>query len=151
SHADEIAMTVNFITPEGFIHVRKRGGVDSAIMKAQRVTIHSQGGPVPGVIGNVAPHLTKQEGDPKPPKIHDLFLDIGVKNKAEALKLVQIGDPITLSDRFEKLRGDLVIARAFDNRIGTWCVAEALRQLKSQGISFKAEVCGVANIQEEVG
>lgn len=45
---------------------------------------------------------------------------------------MQIGDPITLVDEFEILRGDLAVARAFDNRIGTWSVAEALRLLHSQ-------------------
>src|SRR5215470_8919636 len=38
-HADEIAMAVNFINPDGFIYVRRLGGVDPAITKAQRVTI----------------------------------------------------------------------------------------------------------------
>ena len=60
-HADEIAMAVNFINDEGFIYVRKLGGVDPAITKAQRVTIHTRNGPVKGVVGNVAPHLTKTE------------------------------------------------------------------------------------------
>src|SRR3984957_2863997 len=58
-HADEIAMAVNYIDPEGFIYVRKMGGVDAAITKAQRVVIHTRNGPVPGVVGNVAPHLSK--------------------------------------------------------------------------------------------
>src|SRR6266576_1308698 len=61
AHADEIAMAVNFINNEGFIYVRKLGGVDPAITKAQRVTIHTRSGPVRGVVGNVAPHLTKAE------------------------------------------------------------------------------------------
>src|SRR5215510_6747102 len=59
AHADEIAMTVNFINEKGFIYVRRIGGVDPAITKAQRVTIHSRKGPVRGVVGNVAPHLMK--------------------------------------------------------------------------------------------
>src|SRR3989440_998504 len=119
AHADEIAMAVNYITDDGFIHVRKMGGVDAAITKAQRVVIQTRNGPVKGVVGNVAPHLMKEEKDPKPPKIHDLFIDIGVSTRKEADKIVQIGDPITLTDQFDLLRGDLAVARAFDNRIGT--------------------------------
>ena len=80
-HADEIAMAVNYINDEGYLYVRKMGGVDAAITKAQRVVIHTRNGAVKGVVGNVAPHLTKQEGDPKPPKMHDLFIDIGVSNR----------------------------------------------------------------------
>ena len=150
-HADEIAMAVNFITDDGFIYVRKMGGVDAAITKAQRVTIHTRNGPLRGVVGNVAPHLMKEEKEVKTPKIHDLFIDIGVASRKEAEKLVRTGDPITLVDEFELLRNDLAVARAFDNRIGTFAVAEALRLLKESGDKLEAEVCGVSNVQEEVG
>ncbi len=151
AHADEIALAVNYIDPDGFIYVRKLGGVDPAITKAQRVTIHSADGPVLGVVGNVAPHLTHDDKDRKPPKIHDLFIDIGVKNRKEAEKLLRVGDPITLNDQFELLRNDLAVARAFDNRIGTFAVAEALRLLVAQRDQLHAEVCAVSNIMEEVG
>jgi len=150
-HADEIAMSVNYINDEGFLYVRKMGGVDAAITKAQRVVIHSRKGPVKGVVGNVAPHLTKEEKDPKPPKMHDLFIDIGVASRKEAEQLVRIGDPITLADEFDLLRNDLAVARAFDNRIGTFAVAEALRLLKESKAKLHAEVCAVSNVQEEVG
>jgi endoglucanase len=150
-HADEIAMAVNYVNDEGFVYVRKMGGVDAAITKAQRVTIHTRGGPVKGVVGNVAPHLMKDEKDGKAPKIHDLFIDIGASDRKEAQKLVRIGDPITLTDEFELLRGDLFIARAFDNRVGTFAVAETLRLLRETPGKLQAEVCAVSNVQEEVG
>lgn len=150
-HADEIAMAVNYITDDGYIYVRKMGGVDAAITKAQRVLIHAADGPVKGVVGNVAPHLMKEEKDFKAPKIHELFIDIGAPSRKEAEKLVRIGDPITLNDQFELLRNDLAVARAFDNRIGTFAVAEALRLLKESKAKLRAEVCAVSNVQEEVG
>ncbi len=150
-HADEIGMTVNFINKEGFIYVRKLGGVDPAITKAQRVVIHTRKGPINGVVGNVAPHLTKTEGERKAPKMEELFIDIGAGSKKEALEFVQIGDPITLADQFELLRNDLAVSRAFDNRIGTFAVAETLRLLGSTKKGVKAEVCAVSNIMEEVG
>src|SRR5437899_9787462 len=99
-HADEIAMAVNYVNDEGFIYVRKLGGIDAAITKAQRVVIHTRNGPVKGVVGNVAPHLTKADKERKMPQMHDLFIDIGVGSRKEAGKLVQIGDPIKLGDEF---------------------------------------------------
>jgi len=150
AHADEIAMVVNFIDEKGFVYVRKMGGVDPAITKAQRVTIHSSKGTVSGVVGNVAPHLTKANSDSKKPQMHDLFLDIGVSSRKDAEKLVRVGDPITLVDEFQLLRNNLAVARAFDNRIGTWSVAEALRLLSGEK-KLKAEICVVSNVQEEVG
>ncbi|MGN6643752.1 MAG: M42 family metallopeptidase [Verrucomicrobiota bacterium] len=151
AHADEIAMAVNYINDDGFIYVRKMGGIDAAITKAQRIVIHTAAGPVKGVVGNVAPHLTKQEGEPKLPKIHDIFIDIGVSSRKAAEELVRVGDPITLVDEFDLLRNDLAVARAFDNRIGTFAVAEALRLLKESKVKLNAEICAVSNVQEEVG
>ena len=150
-HADEIAMAVNYIDDNGYIYVRRMGGVDAAITKAQRIVIHTRSGPVKGVVGNVAPHLMKLEGEPKLPKIHEIFIDIGVASRKEAEKVVRIGDPITLVDEFDILRGELAVARAFDNRIGTFAVIEALRLLKESKAKISAEVCAVSKVQEEVG
>ncbi len=151
AHADEIAMTVNYIDSEGYIYVRRLGGIDAAITKAQRVTIHTRKGPVLGVVGNVAPHLMKIGGEKKVPEISDIFIDIGVNSKKEAEKLVRIGDTITLNDQFEVLRGDKVVARAFDNRVGTFAVAETLRLLSANKSKLKCEVCFVSNTMEEIG
>src|SRR5437899_10138107 len=115
-HADEIAMAVNYITEDGYVYVRKMGGVDAAITKAQRVVIHTRNGSIKGVVGNVAPHLMKEEKDPKPPKIHDLFIDIGVSSREDAENIIRMGDPTTLPEEFDLLRNDLAVARAFDNR-----------------------------------
>jgi endoglucanase len=150
-HADEIAMAVNYITDEGYVYVRKLGGVDPAISKAQRVIVHTRQGSVRGVVGNVAPHLMKEEKEAKAPKIHEIFIDIGARDAKEARQLVRIGDPITLADQFELLRNGLAIARAFDNRVGTFAVAETLRLLKENPGTLNAEVCAVSNVQEEVG
>jgi endoglucanase len=127
------------------------GGIDPAIAKAQRVVVHAKGGPVKGVVGNVAPHLTKSDGDRKLPKMEDLFIDIGVDSRKQAERLIRIGDPVTVDDQFELLRGDLAVARAFDNRVGTFAVAEALRQLSEERKKLQAEVLAVSNIMEEVG
>jgi endoglucanase len=151
AHADEIALTVNYVDSEGFVYVRRLGGVDPAISKAQRVVVHTRQGPVHGIVGNVAPHLSKLDRDRKLPEVHELFIDLGVRSRKAALQLVQIGDPITLAAGFELLRNDLAVGRALDNRIGTFAVAEALRLLRESRRRLRAEVCAVSNIMEEVG
>lgn len=151
AHADEIALTVNFITDEGFIYVRRMGGVNPANLRAQRVVIHGAKGPVKGVIGNAPPHLTKPSDAQKAPELSDLFIDIGVSKKTEAEKRVRVGDMITLSDEFELLGDDIAVARGFDNRIGTFAVAEALRLIRESRRKLHAEVSVVSNIMEEVG
>lgn len=151
AHADEIALAVNYIDKEGFLYVRKLGGVDPIVVRAQRVTVHTAAGPVFGVVGNVAPHLQKLDKERKVPEISDLFIDIGAKDRKEAGRLVRIGDPITLTQEFALLRNDLAVARAFDNRIGTFAVAETLRLLADSKKKLHAEVLAVSNIMEEVG
>ena len=83
--------------------------------------------------------------------MEELFIDIGVDSRKDAEKLIRIGDPITLNDPFELLRNDLAVARAFDNRVGTFAVAEALRLLSGTRTSSRPKFCAVSNIMEEVG
>src|SRR5438270_10853811 len=49
-HADEIGMAANYITEQGFIYVRRIGGIEAAITRGQRVTIHTPTGRVKGVV-----------------------------------------------------------------------------------------------------
>lgn len=151
AHADEIAMAVNYIDSNGYVYVRRVGGIDPAIMRARRVRIHTAKGEVPGVIGNVPPHLKGRDGKETAPKIHELFIDLGVSNRKEAEALVRVGDLVTLSDKFERLGKQVAVARAFDNRVGLFMIAEAARLLAGSKRRLNAEVCFVANVMEEVG
>jgi len=114
---------VNYINDEGFIYVRS-SAASTPPSPSPRVVIHTRKGGSKASVGNVAPHLTKGDKERKLPQIHDLFIDIGAAGRKEAESLVRVGDPITLEDEFELLRNGLAIARAFDNRIGTFAVAE---------------------------
>lgn len=153
AHADEIAMAVQYIDEDGYLYVRRLGGVDPAITRAQHVLIHTRKGPVRGVVGNVAPHLTgASRSERKVPEVSELFIDIGADSRKQAEKRVRIGDPITVDRGFAELEGSKkVVARAFDNRCGTWSVAEALRLLHADRKKLQAEVCCVSNVMEEIG
>ena len=43
AHADEISWFVNYISPEGFIYLKRNGGVDHQIAPSMRVIIHEIG------------------------------------------------------------------------------------------------------------
>jgi hypothetical protein len=65
-----------------FLYVRKLGGVDDC-RRAQRVVIHTQKGPVKGVIGNVAPTRPRTTGTAN--RSDQRFIDIkGERKAAEA-------------------------------------------------------------------
>ncbi|MBN1290494.1 MAG: M42 family metallopeptidase [Candidatus Latescibacteria bacterium] len=149
-HCDEIGFLVRYIDDKGFIYFGAIGGFDESIIPGRRIEIHSSKGPVRGVIGKAPIHLMNPDDRKKASEIKDLWIDIGAKNKKETEKYVSIGDPITYLNDFMELETGLAVARAFDDRIGSFVVAEILRIL-SESKSLKASVHCVSSVQEEIG
>jgi endoglucanase len=120
-----------------------------------RVHIHTKNGPLLGVIGKKPIHNTAPEDRTKGPKLEDIYVDIGSKDKAETLKKVRIGDPITMIVGFERMPNDLAIARAMDDRIGAFVVLEAAKKFKTTLTKKKRKsdcaLYAVCSVQEEVG
>lgn len=152
AHCDEIGMTVQYITDDGFIYVNKLGGSDSTIARAKRVHIHNRNGKVSGVVGNKAIHLQdNKNGGGKEPKWKDIYLDIGASSKEEALEMVQVGDPITYAEDFEFLSDEILTGRALDNRIGGFVIAQVMKNLQERREDLKVNVMALNSVQEEVG
>ncbi|HEU4753019.1 MAG TPA: M20/M25/M40 family metallo-hydrolase, partial [Armatimonadota bacterium] len=147
--ADEIGFLVRYINEEGFLYFAPVGGWDAEVTIGQRVTVHTADGPRVGVIGKRAIHLMDEEDRKKKSELHKLWIDIGAADQAEAERLVRIGDPVTMRVPLERLHGDLVTAKSFDNRMAVWVCAETLRLLRGQ--SFEAGVYSVSTVQEEIG
>lgn len=150
-HCDEIGFTVHYVSDDGLLHFLPIGGHDSVIPVGQRVWVHSKKGRIPGVIGRKAIHLLKPEERSKKPELDELWIDIGVSKKADALKLIELGDVVTYQWEFQHLAGDVVTARGFDNKMGSFIVAEALRHLSTKRPDKDVGVIAVATVQEEIG
>jgi len=148
-HCDQIGLMVQHIDDEGFLFVNGIGGFDLATLIGQGMVVWTKEGPVPGVMARKPVHLMKDDEEKKPPKMHDLWVDIGAKNKEEAEKLVAIGDPITWSLTLRRLQDDLVASPGFDDKAGVYVVMEALRLLSKE--KFAAALFSVSTVQEEVG
>jgi len=150
-HCDEIGFMVNYITDKGYIYFRPIGGVDANLMPGQRVIIHSKKDKTLGVIGKKAVHLMSEEERKQSgsTKFENLWIDVGAKKKSEVEKIIAIGDPVTFAVGFETLKNDFVVSRGFDDKMGSFVVAETLRILSKQKI--KAAVYGVSTVQEEIG
>ncbi len=148
-HIDEIGYMVKYIDEDGFIFFAPIGGVDPQIAQGQRVYIKGKKGKIPGVIGKKPIHLFKPEDREKVVKFEDMFIDIGAKSKEEAEEYVSVGDPVVNAPGFDELLGDRIVGRGFDDRVGAFVVAEALRLLSED--RPHAEVYSVATVQEEIG
>ena len=150
-HCDEVGFMVQYIDDNGFLYFAPIGGVDEQLLPGKRVWVHTQKGPLMGVVGRKPIHLIDPKDREKVAKIHDQFIDIGAKDKKDAKRSVNIGDPITFMGGLEKLLGDRVVSRGFDDKVGSFVVAEVLRQIGEKKKRPRCTVYGVSTVQEEVG
>lgn len=153
AHADEISWFVNYISKDGFIYLKRNGGVDHQIAPSQRVVIHGKKGPVKAVFGWPAIHTRAGKDDKEfLPKVENLFLDCGARSAEEVEKLgVRVGAIVTYVDGFEELAYDNYIARAFDNRIGGYMISQVARLLKEAKKKLPYSLYVVNAVQEEIG
>lgn len=150
-HMDEIGFTVHYVSEEGLLHFSAIGGHDSVVPVGQRVWVHGKKDRIPGVIGRKPIHLLTPEERKQKPELTDLWIDIGVPNRAAAMKLLDLGDVVTYQYEFQEMAGDVAAARGFDNKMGAFVVAEALRHLSEKRPSKDIGVIAVATVQEEIG
>ncbi|MFZ1785403.1 MAG: M42 family metallopeptidase [Ferruginibacter sp.] len=154
AHADEISWFVNYISPEGLIYLKRNGGVDHQIAPSMRVVIHGKKGVVKAVFGWPAIHTRMANTGEKEtqPKVDNLFLDCGARNKKEVESLgIHIGAVATYEEGYEELAYDYLIGRAFDNRIGGFMIAEVARLLKTNKKKLPFGLYVVNAVQEEIG
>ena len=148
-HCDEIGLMVKYIDDNGYIFFGAIGGVDAGVLPGAHVMVHAGSGEVPGVIGRKPIHLMEEKERGKQLKLHELWVDIGAKNREEAEKVVSPGDSITVVASYRPLMGSLVAGRGFDDRIGVFVVLETMKGLKRKGC--EVAVYGVSTVQEELG
>ncbi|WP_020530932.1 M42 family metallopeptidase [Flexithrix dorotheae] len=151
AHADEISWFVNYISPEGYIYVRRNGGSDHQIAPSKRVNIHTKKGVVKGIFGWPAIHvrdLAKEES----PSLKNIFIDLGCSNKEEVENLgVHVGCVVTFEDDLIELNKKYLVGRALDNRIGGFILSEVARKLKENKDKLPFGLYIVNAVQEEIG
>ena len=131
-HCDEIGFLVSHINGDGYIYFNPIGGHDANITVGQRVFVHTQDGPLLGVIGKKPIHLMEDDERGRKTVLHDLFVDIGAQGKSGVAEKVAVGDPITYAPGFATLQGDLAVSHAFDDKISVYALTETVRLLKGR-------------------
>ena len=148
AHMDEIGLFVKTISKEGFLQFAKVGGIDDRILLAQKVIVHTERGPLHGIIGSKPPHIQKEEERKKVLTYDELFIDIGAESQEEAKKMgVKIGDPVSFDIKFDRIGNDVVVGKAFDDRVGCAVMIDVMKMLKQT----ECAVYAVGTVQEEVG
>lgn len=144
AHIDEIGMIVTYITDDGFLKISACGGTDERVLTAQQVTVCGRQS-LTGVVTSIPPHLQKdgESGDSA-----SIYVDIGM-TKAQAEKVVSLGDRVLVENELEIMREHIVTSKALDDRSGVAAVLWALDKLKGKQTNYNISVLFAA--QEETG
>jgi putative aminopeptidase FrvX len=148
AHMDEVGLMIKNIKKKGFLQFAEVGGIDDRLLLAQKVIVHTDKGPLAGVVGSKPPHIQTEEERKKVIDADRLFIDIGAKDKEEAEKMgVQVGDVVSFDTKFVRISENVVLGKALDDRVGCAMMIETLRRLQK----VDCNVYAVGTIQEEVG
>lgn len=143
AHMDEVGMMITSITDEGYLKFDFVGGVDRRVAIGKRVLVGDKA--VPGIIGIKAYHLVSREEEKTVPKTDSLYIDIGVKDKESAEKLVNLGDYAVFDSDWVEFGSGLVKAKALDDRVGCAVMLALLKEELPMDVTF------AFTVQEEVG
>ena len=141
-HMDEIGFVVSHVQDNGMLKLTKSGGVRPKLYIGEPVQIIHEGNKVEGVVA-VLPSLLKKEDV----KATDLVVDIGAKDKEQALQYVAVGDQVCADTQIHELLNDNFSTRAIDDRAGAFVVLEAAKKAAAQGA--KAGIYAATTVGEE--
>ena len=125
AHMDEVGFVVTGIDDEGFLRFSTVGGIDSRVVIGKRVRLESG---IPAVVGTKPIHMQSKSEQDTPLKISDMYLDIGAKNKEDAMQFVQLGDRAAFFSNVIEFGNGRIKAKALDDRAGCACLIQLLQQ-----------------------
>ena len=143
AHMDEVGMILTDITDDGYIRFDAVGGIDPRTLCGKTVAIGR--GKIPGVIGQMAPHLMKKSDKDSVKKTDELYIDIGASDREDALKYVSLGDVIGFRSDYAEFGDGLVRAKALDDRAG----CQILTNLIKSELPF--DMYFAFTVMEEIG
>lgn len=143
AHMDEVGLIVKSVTEDGYLKFGCVGGIDRRILLGKQVAVGEKR--VPGVIGLKAIHLTTAEEQKKVPKLTSYYIDIGAKNKEEALAQVELGDCAVFVSETVEFGERMLKAKAIDDRVGCAVMVKLLEEDLPMDCTF------VFSAMEEVG
>ncbi|WP_411713788.1 M42 family metallopeptidase [Natronomonas sp.] len=145
AHMDEIGFMVKHIGDDGFLELDALGGWDPRILRAQRVTVHTENGDLPGLIGSVPPHTLSEAEREKTPDVEDVNVDLGL-DAEDVEEHVAVGDLVTMDQSTARV-GEFISGKSLDNRVSVFAMLEAARRIDDPDVTIHF----AATTQEEVG
>jgi endoglucanase len=128
-HCDEIGFIISHITSDGYLCIIPVGGIDSGVLPGSQVKVQTEKGLIDGVIGKKPIHLMEEADRGKSTPIKELWVDIGAKDRDDALKVVALGDAISFAPNYLDLRNNIFTSKGCDDKTGAFVVSEVIRIL----------------------
>jgi tetrahedral aminopeptidase len=120
-------------------------------LPGSQVKVQTEKGLVDGVIGKKPIHLMEECDRNKSVQIKELWVDIGAKDKEDALKAVALGDAVSFAPNYMDLRNNIFSSKGCDDKTGAFVVSEVIKILSGKKLRKDVGVYGVSTVQEEVG
>ncbi len=153
AHSDEVGFMVQAIRPNGTLKFIPLGGWVNSNIPAHKVKVRAKDGSlVSGVIAAKPPHFMTAEEKAKMPALEEMSIDVGASSLEEARDVYGIrpAAPVMPDVTFEyDEKHDLMIGKAFDNRLGCAAILAALEALAGEALSV--DIVGAMASQEEMG
>ncbi|MFP3256104.1 MAG: M42 family metallopeptidase, partial [Thermoplasmata archaeon] len=151
AHMDEIGLVVAHIEENGFIRLKRLGGVDVRMLYGQYFEVFTKDGKrIPGVIGLKPPHISTESEMKNAPPIEDLYLDVGASSREEVISMgISLLDPVRWMKQFHVLNGRYIVTKGLDDRAGCAILINLIERLK--GKKLKKKVTFIFTLQEETG
>jgi putative aminopeptidase FrvX len=146
AHLDEVGFRVEEVLADGRLRLQKRGGLISSVWEAQAALVHGDRGPTPAVFEPRADWWTA--GKWALPDPLTVYLGVSSAREAEALG-VHAGSTVTMPKRMFRIGPHRVLARGFDDRVGSTALLLALRRLDPAKLHRR--VIFAWSVEEEVG
>jgi putative aminopeptidase FrvX len=150
-HCDEIGFIISHITTDGFLCVVPVGGIDAGVIPGSQVKVQAEKGMVDGVIGKKPIHLMEEGDRNKSLPIKEVWVDIGAKDRDDALKAVALGDAVSFAPNYMDLRNNIFTSKGCDDKTGAFVVSEVMKILSGKKLRRDIGVYSVSTVQEEVG
>ena len=124
AHMDEVGFIITYIEESGLLRFSSMGGIDTRVVVGKPVRLESG---ALGVVGAKPIHLQSASDRETVLSYDQLYIDIGAKNREDALQFAQPGDFATFRPTFIEM-GSCICAKALDNRIGCLLLLDLLCQ-----------------------
>ncbi|MCL2093686.1 MAG: M42 family peptidase [Treponema sp.] len=153
AHTDEVGFMVRYIRSNGTLDFLPIGGWVPHTVAAHRVLVRNdQGSWIPGIVASRPPHFLSEAERKQSPDLSSMVIDVGASSEKEVREDYQISmaAPVVPDVAFEYRQAhDIMIGKAFDDRLGCGAILAALRELSGEDLGV--DVCAAFAAQEEVG